>query len=237
MGLLWSVVTPILMLTIYTLVFSAVFKAKWAVGPGIDESKVQFAIVLFAGLIVYNLFAEIIIKAPGLITSNVNYVKKIVFPLEILPISTVLSALFNFSISAIILLLAFIMFNGYLNWTVLWIPIVFLPLIILSLGLSWFVASLGVFIRDVNQIMGILLTIVMFLSPIFYPSSAIPAKLKPFLMINPLAFIIEQSRQVVVWGLRPDLLGLVYYTGIALFIMQLGFVWFQKTRKGFADVL
>lgn len=236
MGILWSVILPITMLSIYTFVFSSVFKARWP-GQGDDESKMQFAIILFAGLVVYNLFAEIISKAPGLIISNVNYVKKIVFPLEILPVSVMLSALFNFCINVAVLLVAFLLFNGYLHWTVFWIPVIFLPLIVFTLGVSWFVASLSVYIRDIQQVIGVLLTVIMFLSPIFYPISALPERLKSFLLLNPLAFIIEQSRQVIVWGVMPDLLGLAYYMLMAILTMKLGFFWFQKTRKGFADVL
>lgn len=236
MGILWSVILPIMMLSIYTFVFSSVFKARWP-GQGEDESKMQFAIILFAGLIVYNLFAEVISKAPGLIISNVNYVKKVVFPLEILSVSVMLSALFNFCINVAVLLVAFLFFNGYLHWTVFWIPVIFLPLIVFTLGISWFVASLSVFMRDIQQVIGVLLTVTMFLSPIFYPVSAIPERLKFFLLFNPLAFIIEQSRQVIVWGRMPDLLGLTCYMLLAMLTMKLGFFWFQKTRKGFADVL
>ncbi|MDZ7277961.1 ABC transporter permease [Pantoea eucrina] len=236
MGVLWSFINPVLMLTVYTFVFSVVFKARWGTGS-VSESKSDFAIILFVGLIVHTLFAETLMRAPTLILGNVNYVKKVIFPLEVLSVTSMASVLFHSVISLIVLLSAFFIFNGFIHWTVVFIPMVFFPLIIVSIGLSWFLSSLGVFIRDVGQTIAIITMILMFLSPIFYPVSALPEKFQHVIMLNPLTFIIEQSRNVIIWGKMPDFTGLALYSLAALCLMWLCFFWFQKTRKGFADVL
>jgi len=236
LGLAWSFFNPVLMLTVYTFVFSEVFKARWG-GSGADESKTQFAVVLFVGLIVQGLFAEVLNRAPSLILFNVNYVKKVVFPIEILPVISMGTALFHCLVSLVVLLVACVIFNGCLPWTVVFIPLVLLPLIVLSLGFSWMLASLGVFLRDVGQTIGIITTVLMFLSPVFYPVTAVPERFRPVIMANPLTFIIEQARAVLIWGNLPDWMGLGIYSLVAFFIAWIGYVWFQKTRKGFADVL
>jgi lipopolysaccharide transport system permease protein len=236
MGLAWSFFNPIFMLVVYTFVFSEIFKARWG-GIGGDGSKTQFALLLFVGLIVLNLFSDVLNRAPGLIVSNVNYVKKVVFPIEILPVIAMGTALFHSLISMGVLSAAFILFNGYLHWTAVFVPFVFLPLVILALGLSWMLASLGVFLRDVGQTISIITTVLMFLSPVFYPVTAVPEEFRPFIMANPLTFIIEQAREVLIWGHLPDWMGLGIYTLVAIIVAWAGYAWFQKTRKGFADVL
>ena len=235
LGIAWSFFNPLLMLTIYTFVFSVVFKSRWGVST--DETKTQFAIVLFVGMIVHGLFAEVINRAPGLITSNVNFVKKVVFPLDILPSVTIGAALFHSFISLGVLMAAFLLFNGYLNWTAIFIPLVLLPLIILTLGIAWMLASLGVFLRDLAQTTGIITMVMLFFSPIFYPVTALPVELRPWIMVNPLTFIIEQAREVLIWGHLPNWMGLGTYTLVAIAVAWAGYAWFQKTRKGFADVL
>ena len=235
LGLAWSFLTPILMLAVYTFVFSVVFKARW--GTDGDESKTQFALVLFVGMIVHGLFAEVLNRAPGLILSNVNYVKKVVFPLDVLPVIAMGAALFHASISLAVLLIAFALFNGYLHWTVIFIPVVLLPLVILTLGVAWIFASLGVFLRDVGQTVGIITTVMLFLAPIFYPITALPEEIRPWIMANPLTFIIEEARKVLILGRMPHWTGLGMYTLVATAVAWAGFAWFQKTRKGFADVL
>ncbi len=236
MGLAWSFFNPIFMLTVYTFVFSMVFKSRWG-GVGGNESRTQFAVVLFVGLIVQGLFAEVLNRAPGLILGNVNYVKKVVFPLEILPVISLGAALFHSLISLVVLLAAFVLFNGYVQWTALLTPLVLFPLIVATLGFAWMLASLGVFIRDVGQTIGILTTVLMFLSPVFYPITAVPEQYRSWIMANPLTFIIEQAREVLIWGRLPNWIGLGLYLLAALGVAWLGFAWFQKTRKGFADVL
>lgn len=238
MGLAWSFLNPVFMLAVYTFVFSVIFKSRWGTGvDGAEESKTQFAVILFVGMIVQGLFAEILNRAPSLILSNVNYVKKVVFPLEILPAIALCATLFHSLISLMVLLIAFFIFNGYLQWTLIFIPIVLLPLVILSLGFSWILASLGVFLRDVGQTVTILTTILMFLSPVFYPITAIPEEIRPWVMLNPLTFIIEQARDVLVFGHLPNWGGLLWYLFFATLVSWAGYAWFQKTRKGFADVL
>lgn len=235
-GLAWSFLNPVFMLVVYTFVFSEIFKSRWS-GVGGDDSKTQFAVVLFVGMIVLNLFSEVLNRAPGLILANVNYVKKVVFPIEILPVIAMGAALFHSLISLGVLLVAFVVFNGYLHWTAVFIPLVLLPLVIITTGIAWMLASLGVFMRDVGQTIGIITTVMMFLSPVFYPVTAVPERFRPFIMANPLTFIIEQAREVLIWGHLPNWMGLGTYTLVAVVIAWAGYAWFQKTRKGFADVL
>ncbi len=235
LGLAWSFFNPLFMLVVYTFVFSVIFKSRWGTDP--NESRTQFAVVLFVGMIVQGLFSEVLNRSSGLILSNQNYVKRVVFPLEILPVIEMGSALFHSVISLSVLLGAFALFNGYLHWTIVFVPIVFLPLIILTLGLSWFLASLGLFVRDMGQTVSIITMVLMFMSPVFYPVARLPKEFQPWILANPLTFIIEQAREVIIWGHLPNFSGLLIYTGIAIFIAWVGFAWFQMTRKGFADVL
>ena len=235
MGLAWSFFNPILMLVVYTFVFSVVFKARW--GTGGDESQTTFAIVLFVGMIVYGLFAEMANRAPGLILSNANYVKKVIFPLEILPVVSLGAALFHALISLGVLMIAILLINGSLVWTVIFFPLILMPLLIATLGVAWFLASIGVFARDVGQTISIFTTVLMFTSPVFFPVSSIPEKYQIWLMLNPLTFVIEQSRAVMIFGKQPDWAGLAIYAGASLAVAWAGYWWFQKTRKGFADVL
>ena len=234
MGLLWSFFNPVLMLTVYTLVFSVVFKVRW---PGGTESKAEFALVLFSGLMVFNLFAECINKAPGMILGNVNYVKKVIFPLEILPVASLGAALFHFGISCIVWVTFYLVFFGVPNLTVLLLPVVMLPLMLITLGISWLLASLGVFMRDVGQFIGVTTTLLLFLSPIFYPLSALPEEYRLLMQMNPLTNIVEQTRDVMIWGKSIDWIDWTLQTVLSALVAWLGFAWFQKTRKGFADVL
>lgn len=238
LGLGWSFLNPVLMLGVYTFVFSVVFKARWEGGQeGGEESKAMFAIVLFIGMIVHGLFSEILNRAPSLIVGNVNYVKKVIFPLEILPVVTANVALFHTLVSLGVWLLAYFAFINVPHWSALLFPIVILPLLFLALGLSWFLASLGVFLRDVSPIVSIITMIMMYLSPVFFPVKSLPEEIQPLIMVNPLTFIIEQARDVLIWGKSPNYLGLLAYTAMALAVLWAGFAWFQKTRKGFSDVL
>lgn len=234
-GLGWSFFNPILMLIIYTFVFSVVFKARWGVDG--NESKAEFAVVLFVGLIVHALFAEVINRAPGLIQTNVNYVKKVVFPLEILPVVTMGATLFHGVVSLGVLVSAFVLIHGFVHWTALLIPLILLPLVLMILGFAWLLASLGVYLRDVGQTVGILTTVMLFLSPVFYPVSRLPEKYQVLLLINPLTYVIEQARQVLIFGQVPDWIGLAVYAAISCMVAWTGYWWFQRTRQGFADVI
>lgn len=234
MGILWSFFNPLFMLIVYTFVFSVVFKARWSSG---SESKTEFALVLFAGLIVFNLFAECINRAPSLIVGNQNYVKKVVFPLEILPWVGLGAALFHGAVSFGVWLIAYMVFFGLPHATILYLPLILLPFGLFIMGLSWALASLGVYLRDVGQFIGLLTTVLMFLSPIFYPASALPEGYRAMLYMNPLTPVIEQTRDILFWGKAPDFGMLGVYLIATSAIAWLGFAWFQKTRKGFADVL
>lgn len=234
MGLAWSFITPLFMLAIYTFVFSVVFQARWGTS---EESKTQFAVVLFAGLIVHTLFSDVINRAPQLVLGNVNYVKKVVFPLEILPVVQLLSATFHALVSVVVLIAAQLVFQGSLPITALLLPVVLLPFLLLTLGLAWWLASLGVFVRDVGQTISLITSVMLFMSPVFFPVQSLPPALQPWMHLNPLTFVIEQVREVVVWGRLPDWQGLAVYSLASIATAWLGFAWFQKTRKGFADVL
>ena len=238
LGLAWSFFNPVLMLSVYTFVYSVVFKARWSVSAAeATETKTDFALILFVGMIVHGLFSEVVNRAPQLILSNQNYVKRVVFPLEILPVVSVVAAVFHAMVSLVVMLLAFVLFNGYVQWTAVYAPIVILPLVVLTLGFAWAFASLGVFLRDLGQSIGLLTTVLMFLAPVFYPVSALPPEFRPWMMANPLTFIIEQMREVLIWGHAPDWSGLLRYSLVSVSVAWVGFAWFQKTRKGFADVL
>lgn len=235
LGFAWSMVNPILMLVIYTLVFSVVFKARWGTGP--EESRLDFALILFAGMIVHAFFADVLIRSTGLILGNANYVRRVVFPLEILVPVTLLGVLAHTAISMVVLIAALLLFKGALPWTAVLLPVVFAPFVLLTLGLGWILASLGVYIRDVGQAVGMLTTVLLFASPVFYPVTAVPAELRPWIRLNPLTFIMEQTREVLIWGRVPDFAGLLLYALLAAAVALAGFWWFQRTRKGFSDVL
>ena len=234
MGMMWSLFNPLLMLVVYTFVFSMVFKAKWNSG---SDSKTEFALVLFSGLLVFNFFAECVNRAPTLIIANANYVKKVVFPLEILPWVILSTSLFHMMISFFVWLVFYIISFGQLQLTLLFMPIIIFPLIFFTMGFAWILASLGVYLRDVAHIVGLMVTTLMFLSPIFYPLSSLPKQYQALLSFNPLALIIEETRESLIWGHMPDLITLSIFTIISMIMAWLGFAWFQKTRKGFADVL
>lgn len=234
LGNVWALITPLLMLAVYTFIFSVVFNARWSGG---GESRAEFALVLFAGLMVFNCFAECFNRAPRLILDNANYVKKVVFPLEILPIVSLGAAAINLLISVLVWLVFYGVMYGLPHASVLLLPVVLLPLLLLSLGVSWALAALGVYLRDLGQLVGVLSTMLMFLSPIFYPIEALPDEFRSVLNINPLTPIIAQVRDVLYWGKLPAW----DYYALTLLATSLvawgGLVLFQKTRKGFADVL
>ena len=234
LGILWSFLTPLIMLIVYTFVFSVVFQARWDTR---SHSRTEFAIVLFVGLIIYNFFSEVIGRSPNLITGNVNYVKKVIFPIEILPVVTVVATLFNVGTSFAVWLLVYIVFYGVPSLTVLYFPLLLVPVSLLALGFSWFFAALGVYLRDLGQAVMLFTTVLMFLSPVFYPISILPPAFQTLLHFNPLSFVIEQARGVLIWHQTPDWIPLILVTALSGVIAYLGLLWFQKTRGGFADVL
>lgn len=233
-GVLWSLFNPLLLLAIYTFVFSVAFKAKWGTG---GESKITFAIVLFSGMIVHGLFAECLNRAPVLIASNSNYVKKVIFPLEILPWMALFSALLNFLIGFGVLLVFCALAGVAVKGGVLLIPVALFPLILMIMGLSWAFASLGVYLRDLAQVMGMATTIALFLAPIFYPIEALPEAYRKLLVWNPITLPVTSLRDLMLWGkpIQWDLWAISL--AIGLLVSYLGYWWFQKSRRGFADVL
>jgi lipopolysaccharide transport system permease protein len=235
LGMAWSFLTPLAMLAVYTFIFSQVFKARW--GTLENQGPLGFAVNLFAGLIVFNLFAECANRAPTLVLANPSYVKKIVFPLEILAGVSVGSAGFH-ALTSLVVLAVFesIAFHG-LPYTIAWLPLVWLPLFLGCLAFSWVIAALGVFLRDIGQVVNVAVNMLMFLSPVFFPVSALPPKWQPLLALNPLALVIEQTRQVVISGKHPQFSYLIVGTLLTALICELSFRMFQKTKRAFADVI
>ncbi len=231
MGMFWTFVTPLLLLLIYTFVFTVVFKARWDVETG-EQGKATFAIVLFVGMIIHGFMAEILTRAPGLMLGNANYVKT-----PCLPLTLFLSALFHFAISIGVLLLAMIVLGHPLHLTILLLPLTLLPIVPLLLGIAWGLSSIGVYLRDIGHLTGLISTVLLFLSPIFFPASALGEPYQQLMALNPLTVIIEQSREVVLWGRLPDVGALAMYSVVSCFLGWCGLVLFQKGRKGFADVI
>jgi lipopolysaccharide transport system permease protein len=236
LGLLWSLLTPLFMLGLYTFVFGSIVAVRWQ-EAGSPQSTAEFAVVLFAGLIVFQLFSEVVTRAPLLILANVTYVKKVVFPLQVLPVVAVGSALFHAGVSFAVLALIMLASSHGVPATAFLLPLVIAPFAVLTLGLCWFLASLGVYLRDIGQFIGTFMSGLMFLSPLFFPLVALPAWLRGWVMLNPISVPIEQTRRVLIWGDMPDWVGLALYLAVASAIAVSGYAWFQKTRKGFADVL
>ncbi len=234
LGLLWVVFEPLLMLAVYTFVFRVIFNRHWL---SENDSTLEFTVILFSGLLMFNFFREVVNSAPRLILKNTNYVKKVVFPLEILPFVSILTSLYHLSISILILTVLYIMAFGQFNLTALYAPLILIPYILIVLGVGLFLASLGVYIRDVAQVVSVIVMGSLFLSAIFYPIESVPEKYQIFFYFNPIAFTVDQFRSVFLWGELPEWKWLVLYYPVSIVISWLGLFWFQKTRKGFADVL
>jgi lipopolysaccharide transport system permease protein len=233
-GLLWSFFNPLLMLVIYTFVFGVIFKARWNAQI---SGHFQFAVVLFAGLNINTMFSECANKAPALIIQNTNFVKKIVFPLESLSWSTLGAALFHLLVSTIVLLIISALINHAIPWTVLLFPAVVVCFLPFVAGTIWLLASLGVFLRDLQQAMGIITTALMFLAPILYPMTMIPEQYRVLMYLNPLTVVAIASQDTLVLGHAPNWLHLGIYLLVSCVFAWLAFVWFERTKKGFADVL
>ena len=233
-GVFWSFVHPILMLIVYTFVFNVTFNARWSDN---HQSKAEFALILFSGLILFNLFSECVSRAPSLIISRANYVKKVVFPLEILPWVSLGSALFQCIVSFAAWLLFYIGLYGLPHPSLLLLPYILLPILLIIMGLSWFFSSLSVYIRDIQPIVTIGMTILMFISPIFYPLSALPNQYQSLMKFNPIAPAIEALRTILYSGHAPSFFNYNLYIIFSFCIAYLGFAWFQKTRKGFSDAI
>lgn len=235
LGVLWSLFTPVLMLIVYTFVFGYIFKSRWELNAG--DSKISFALILFSGLLIFNLFADCLNRSPTLITGNVNYVKKVLFPLEILPVVTICGALFHCLVSFAVWIMAYFVLIGIPHWTVLLSFLVIIPVVFFVLGCMWILAAVGVYIRDVGQIISIVLPIIMFMTPLFYPITALPKNLQTLMLLNPLTATVEVMRNLMYWGRLPSVnFWLISYI-VSMAAAWIGFAYFQKVRRGFADVL
>lgn len=233
-GLMWAFFNPLLMLGVYTFVFGVLFKSRWGAQ---SSGHLEYAVILFAGLNINSLFAECANRAPSLVIENANFVKKVVFPLETLSWSLLGSALFHLLVSTIVLLVFLLVVKGSVPWTAVLFPIVVLPFIPFMIGLIWLLGSLGVFLRDLKQAITVITPMMMFLAPIFYSKELISPRFRDLLYLNPLTLIVEASRDVLVWGRLPawGMLGL--YTLVSCLFAWGAFSWFERTRRGFADVL
>jgi lipopolysaccharide transport system permease protein len=234
-GMIWSFVTPLMLLAVFSFVFSVIFKSKWGVSP--DEGKFQFAMTMFCGMTVFNIFGECISRAPTLILQYPNYVKKVVFPLEILPVAALGSSLINAALSLAILIPAVLLFSHAWPSTIYLFPLVLIPICAFALGFGWFLASVGVFIRDIAQPVSVIVQMLFFISGIFFPPSAIPEDIRSFVQLNPLVGILEDARRTLMWGQYPDWSSLALVTLFSLIVMQLGYLWFMRTKRAFADVI
>ncbi|MCX4028848.1 ABC transporter permease [Endozoicomonas sp. SM1973] len=235
-GVTWAFFYPVILLAVYTVVFSVIFKARWIPG-NIDESKIDFALILFIGMIYFNFFSESINRSPLIINSNVNFVKKVVFPIELLPINIILSAFFHLLISIFVWGGAMLFFKGSIPITTIYLPLVLLPFLLFMTGLSFMLSAVGVYLKDMSQLTGVISTMMMFLSPIFFSLETVPDQLKWFMKINPLTYFIEESRTLMFFGEKPDLKLCLIYWVLGIVALQIGYFFFQKTRKGFADVI
>lgn len=235
LGVLWALLTPLLTLGVFTLVFSVIFQARWSATG--SETHAEVALIIFSGMIAFNVFSECANRAPGLIVNNRNYVKKVVFPLEILPVSVLGSSLVHSFLSLAVVVLALLLLHGQVYWSALYLPLCYIPLAALALGTGWFLSSLGVFLRDLENLVPVLTQLWFFLTPIVYPISAVPQSLRPWLQLNPLVVPVENLRRVLLWGLPPEWGALGILTLCSLVFMVAGYVWFMKIKGAFADVI
>jgi lipopolysaccharide transport system permease protein len=234
LGVVWAILTPVFTVLVFTFVFSVVFKTRWGAQ---NASNGSFVVILLLGLTINNIFAESIARAPGVIVANLSYVKKVVFPLEVLPVVVVIGSLVNACFALAIVIVANFFITGVVHPTLVFLPLVLAPYILLVIGVTLFFSSVGVFIRDLGQIVGLLITIMLFMTPIFYPLSSVPEPYRRLLYLNPLTFTVEQARAVSLFGALPDWRGICLYSAGAVAVLAAGLFWFQRTRNGFADVM
>lgn len=235
LGIFWSLARPLFLLGVYTYLFGVIFKSRWPEQR--SDALGEFALILFAGLITFELFSECVVRAPTTIVSIPNYVKKVVFPLEIMPLVNLGAALFHFAVGLAVLLVGWLLTGGGLQWTVVFLPLVLLPLVLLTLGVSWVLASLGVYLRDVGQLIGLLVQALFFFTPIFYTIDSVPEPMRSLMGFNPLAPVITHMRDILLFGRLPDFGALALSTLVGALVAIGGYVWFAVTRRGFADVL
>jgi lipopolysaccharide transport system permease protein len=235
LGVVWSMINPLVMIVIYSFVFGLIFEVRF--GRPAGTSEIPYGIVLFSGLLLHVFLAETLIRAQSVILDNPNYVKRVIFPLEILPIGILIANVVQAVIALGVLMVVILIAGFPIPPTALLLPIVWAPLILISLGLAMMVASLGVFVRDIGQVLGFMMTILMFASSILFPIEMLPEAMRPWLLLNPLTIIVDQTRAVLLWGELPNWRLLGYYTVVSVVVAWLGCWWFLRTRRGFADVM
>jgi lipopolysaccharide transport system permease protein len=233
LGVLWAVLTPLAMIAIFTFIFSGIFGAKF----GTAGTTWDYALYLFCGLLAWNAFQEAVQLSATSIVENANLVKRVVFPLETLPLAKTLAALVNQLLGTLVLLFTALLAQQTMHPTILWLPVLLAPQIMLTLGAAWFIASLGVYVRDIVQGVGLALTVWLYLTPIIYPETAVPEKYRAFVNLNPFTALARCYRNILLEGKAPDWAGLGYFTVFALVVFLAGYWWFARTRKGFADVV
>jgi lipopolysaccharide transport system permease protein len=245
LGVLWSFLTPLLMLAVYTMVFGAIFRRSWSGLPGAAAAPgqgwaghLEFALTVFCGLLVFNVFSECVSKAPNLVVHQPSYVKKVVFPLEILPVAVLGSSLAHAAVGLALLVVGLACLDpARLSPAMLWFPLVLAPLAMLCLGLGWILSSLGVFVRDIEHPVGVAVTMLFFLSAIFYSPADVPESLRWLVWANPLALLVEDARRTLLWGRAPDWPLWAGCCAASTVVLQLGWLWFMKSRRWFSDVL
>jgi lipopolysaccharide transport system permease protein len=233
LGPFWTIVTPAVQIVIFTIIFSGIFQARF----GSESGPLGFAVYLFCGLLPWLSLGESVQRSTTTMIENSNLVKRVVFPIDLLPVNIVLASLVQQLLGTLVLLLAALLFESVFHPTILWLPALLLPQLLLTIGLGWIAASLGVFLRDTPQMAQLLLMTWMYLTPIFYPESIIPAEYRWLVRINPMAPLIRSYRMIVLEGRMPDWQGLAITTLFALATFVLGRWWFSRTKRFFADVL
>ena len=233
LGALWAVVTPLAMIAIFTFIFSGIFGARF----GANGTTWDYALYLFCGLLPWNAFQEAAQMSSNAIVEQANLVKRVVFPLETLPMAKVLAALAQQLIGTVVLIVAALLVQGTVHPTLLWLPALLLPQVLLTLGAAWFIAALGVYVRDIVQGVGLALMIWLYLTPIIYPESAVPEKYRAIVNLNPFTPLVRCYRRILLEGQAPDWAGLGYVAAFSVLIFLAGYWWFARTRKGFADVI
>lgn len=233
LGIAWAVLTPVVMIAIFTFIFAGIFGARF----GASSSHWDYALYLFCGLLPWSMFQESVQQSANTIVSHANLVKRVVFPLETLPAAQVFAALGNQLFATIALLIAIVFIRHDLQLTMLWLPLLLVPQLLLALGAAWLIASLGVFLRDIAQGITLLLAAWMYLTPIIYPEAMVPDRLRRFIELNPFTSLVRSYRNLFLDGLAPDWRGLAYFTAVALVVVVFGYWWFARTRKTFADVI
>ena len=233
LGIIWAVVTPVVTIAVFTLIFAGIFGARF----GASGSGWEFALYIFCGVLPWTAFQEAVQLSSQKIVSQANLVKRVVFPLEILPVAQTFASLANQLFGTIALLIMALIIQRTMHPTILWLPVLVMPQLLLTFGMAWLVASLGVFLRDIVQGVALLLMVWMYLTPIIYPESIVPERFRPLINLNPFTPLIRSYRNIMLEGTTPDWRGLAYFTGFALIIFIFGYWWFARTRKNFADVI